>query len=147
MRSVAKRHNSCYVGVPNFDKITYFVAQSTFSEFQSSQCCADQIETSISPRAIFEHLTTTFSRGVGILTENWTGGVRFQMIFFFAPKSLTAINRCLDEMEEFNGRDTAISCRGHFPFRTVREIVATLFAFVRLQSENNTVCFPTPFHC
>ena len=29
--------------------------------------------------------------------------------FFFAPKSLTAINTCLDEMEEFKGRDIAIS--------------------------------------
>ena len=34
--------------------------------------------------------------------------------FFFlgggggAPKSLTAINTCLDEMEEFKGRDTAL---------------------------------------
>ena len=26
-----------------------------------------------------------------------------------APKSLTAINMCLDEMEEFKGRDIAIS--------------------------------------
>ena len=25
-----------------------------------------------------------------------------------APKSLTAINTCLDEMEEFKGRDTAL---------------------------------------
>lgn len=83
------------------------------------------------------------------MTENLTGGVRFQVIFFFAPKSLTAINRCLDEMEEFNGRDAAISCRGHFPFRTVREIVAALFAFnlSDYRVKTNTVCFPTPFHC
>ena len=27
----------------------------------------------------------------------------FQMIFFRAPKSLTAINRCLEEMEELGG--------------------------------------------
>ena len=29
--------------------------------------------------------------------------------FFLAPKSLTAIKTCLDEMEEFKGRDIAIS--------------------------------------
>ena len=32
------------------------------------------------------------------------------MFFFFqAPKSLTAINTCLDDMGEFKGRDIAIS--------------------------------------
>ena len=31
------------------------------------------------------------------------------MIFFRAPESLTAINTRLDEMEEFKGRDIAIS--------------------------------------
>ena len=32
------------------------------------------------------------------------------MFFFFfrVPKSLTAINTCLDDMEEFKGRDKAI---------------------------------------
>ena len=29
------------------------------------------------------------------------------MFFFRAPKSLTAIKTCLDEMEEFEGRDIA----------------------------------------
>ena len=29
-------------------------------------------------------------------------------LFWGAPKSLTAINTCLDEMEELKGRDTAI---------------------------------------
>ena len=29
--------------------------------------------------------------------------------FFLAPKSRTAINTCLDEMEEFKGRGIAIS--------------------------------------
>ena len=29
--------------------------------------------------------------------------------FLLAPKSVTAINTCLDEMEEFKGRDIAIS--------------------------------------
>ena len=39
----------------------------------------------------------------------------FKSLFFFwggggrrGPKSLTAINTCLDEMEEFKGRDTAL---------------------------------------
>ena len=31
------------------------------------------------------------------------------VFFFLAPKSLTAMNTCLDEMEEFKGRDIAIS--------------------------------------
>ena len=87
--------------------------------------CADQIETSTSsPRANPGHLTIFCARGVGNLTdkafpgvgnltlpgwggENWTGSVRFQICFFRAPKSLTAINTCLDEMEEFEGRDIA----------------------------------------
>ena len=35
---------------------------------------------------------------------------RFQMIFFFrAPMSLTALDTCLDEIEEFKGRDVAMS--------------------------------------
>ena len=43
------------------------------------------------------------------------------------PKSLTAINTCLDEMEEFKGRDIAISLvTVFFPFSnwTVRGILA-----------------------
>ena len=37
----------------------------------------------------------------------------FKSLFFLGgggggPKSLTAINTCLDEMEEFKGRDTAL---------------------------------------
>ena len=31
----------------------------------------------------------------------------FKSLFFWAPKSLTAINTCLDEMEELKGRDIA----------------------------------------
>ena len=31
----------------------------------------------------------------------------FNFFFFRAPKSLTALNTCLDEMEEFKGRDMA----------------------------------------
>ena len=31
----------------------------------------------------------------------------FNFFLFRAPKSLTAINTCLDEMEEFEGRDIA----------------------------------------
>lgn len=34
--------------------------------------------------------------------ENWTGKVRFQF-FFRTPKSLTGINTCLDDMEEWGG--------------------------------------------
>ena len=57
------------------------------------------------------NLTGKAFPGVGNLTlpgwggENCTGSVRFQIAFFLggggAPKSLTAINTCLDEMEEF----------------------------------------------
>ena len=36
--------------------------------------------------------------------------VQMSVFFFFlAPKSLTSMNTCLDEMEEFKGRDIAIS--------------------------------------
>ena len=31
----------------------------------------------------------------------------FKSLFFWAPKSLTAINTCLDEIKEFKGRDIA----------------------------------------
>ena len=31
----------------------------------------------------------------------------FKSLFWGAPKSLTTINMCLDEMEEFKGRDIA----------------------------------------
>ena len=76
------------------------------------------------PRANPGHLTIFCARGVGNLTgkafpgvgnltfagENWTGSVRFQMALFFGrrilAKSLTAINTCLGEMEEFKGRDS-----------------------------------------
>ena len=33
----------------------------------------------------------------------------FKFFFFRAPKLLTAINTCLDEMEEFEGRDIAFA--------------------------------------
>ena len=32
----------------------------------------------------------------------------FKSLFWGAPKSLTAVNTCLDEMEEIKGRDTAL---------------------------------------
>ena len=32
----------------------------------------------------------------------------FKSLFWGSPKSLTAINTCLDEMEEIKGRDTAL---------------------------------------
>ena len=57
-------------------------------------------------------LTAFCARGVGNLTCKAfkLRRVRFQMIFFpSVPKSLTAINTCLDEIEEFKGRDIAIS--------------------------------------
>ena len=42
--------------------------------------------------------------------ENWNGSSKLSNeTFYRAPKSLTAVNTCLDEMEEFQGRDTAIS--------------------------------------
>ena len=41
---------------------------------------------------------------------NWKCKVCCVFFFFFlALKSLTAINMCLDEMEEFKGRNIAIS--------------------------------------
>ena len=58
---------------------------------------------------------------MGNLTFVWVGwgklnrkckvsnGFLFCFVFFLAPKSLTAINTLLDDMEEFKGRDTAIS--------------------------------------
>ena len=39
--------------------------------------------------------------------EPEVSGLRRFFVFFRAPKSLTAINTCLDEMEEFKGRDIA----------------------------------------
>ena len=93
--------------------------------------CADQIETSTSPpgqtpgkpRANPGHLTIFCARGVGNLTGKaflgvgnltfaWVGWGKLNLkcqvsnrFFFWA--SLTAINTCLDEMEEFKGRDIA----------------------------------------
>ena len=72
------------------------------------------------PRANTGHLTILCARGSGefdgkafpgwgiwpLLGKSWTGSVRFQVISFFrALESLTAINTCLNEMEEFNWRD------------------------------------------
>ena len=46
------------------------------------------------------------------LTFVWVGWGKLnrkcKVFCFRAPKSLTAINTCLDEMEEFKGSDTAI---------------------------------------
>ena len=42
--------------------------------------------------------------------ENWIESERCQMTFSFsAPKLLTAVNTCLEEMEEFKGRGRATS--------------------------------------
>ena len=80
-----------------------------------------------SPRANLGHLTTFCARGVGSLTGKafrgmrnlnfiwvgwWKSNRKCQVsngFFVRAPKSLTTINTCLDEMEEFKGRDIAIS--------------------------------------
>ena len=72
------------------------------------------------PRANPGHLTTFCARGVGNLTGKafpGVGNLTFAWVgwgklnrkcqVFWAPKSLTAINTCLDEMEEFKGRDIA----------------------------------------
>ena len=66
------------------------------------------------PRANPRHFTIFCAREVGNLTfalVEWGKlklSFRFQMIFFFrAPKSLTALNTCLDKMEEFKGKDIA----------------------------------------
>ena len=64
------------------------------------------------PRANPGHLTTSCSRGVGNLTFTSVGWGKLNQkcqassgFLFRAPKSLKAINTCLDEMEEFKGRD------------------------------------------
>ena len=64
------------------------------------------------PRANPGHLTTSCARGVGNLTFTWVGWGKLNQkcqassdFLFRAPKSLIAINACLDEMEEFKGRD------------------------------------------
>ena len=70
------------------------------------------------------------------------------------PKtSQTAINTCLDEMEEFKERDIAISQVTvlFFPFSnsTVKGILAALFVFVVLQRKKETIwcVFATLIHC
>ena len=64
------------------------------------------------PRANPEHLTTSCARGVGNLTFTWVGWGKLNQkcqassdFLVRAPKSLIAINTCLDEREEFKGRD------------------------------------------
>ena len=64
------------------------------------------------PRANPGHLTTSCARGVGNLTFTRVGWGKLNQkcqassdFLFRAPKSLIAINTCLDEMEEFKGRD------------------------------------------
>ena len=82
--------------------------------------CVDQIETSTSPppppRANPGHLTTSCARGVGNLTFTSVGWGKLNQkcqassgFLFRAPKSLVAIDTCLDEMEEFKGRDRAFA--------------------------------------
>ena len=52
------------------------------------------------------NLTDKAFPGVGDLTLPGWG--RENCFFVGAPKALTAINTCLDEMEEFKGRDTTL---------------------------------------
>ena len=66
----------------------------------------------IRPRENPGHLTISCGRGVGNLTFTWVGWGKLKQkcqssseFLFRAPKSLIAINTCLDEMEEFKGRD------------------------------------------
>ena len=62
-------------------------------------------------RANLRHLITFFAPGVGNLTfvlAGWGELNRKCKGFFLAPKSLTAINTCLDKMEEVKGRVLAI---------------------------------------
>ena len=60
-------------------------------------------------------MTTLFARGEGNLifvSAGWgklNGKWKVSTVFFLAPESLTAINRYFDEMEDFNGRDIAVS--------------------------------------
>ena len=64
------------------------------------------------PRANPGHLTTSCARGVGSLIFTWVEWRKLNQkcqassdFLFRAPKSLIAINTCLDDMEEFKGRD------------------------------------------
>ena len=66
--------------------------------------------------------------------------------------SQTAINTCLDEMEEFKERDIAISqVTAFFSFSnsTGKGILAALFVFVVLQRKKETIwcVFATLIHC
>ena len=66
----------------------------------------------IPPRANPGHLTISCARGVGNLTFTSVGWGKLNQkcqvssdFLLRGPKSLTVINTCLDEMEEFKGRD------------------------------------------
>ena len=78
--------------------------------------CTDQIKTSTSspppPPVNPGHLTISFAWGVGNLTFAWVGWGKLNQkcqasseCLFRSLKSLIAINTCLNEMEEFKGRD------------------------------------------
>ena len=61
-------------------------------------------------------MTGKVFRGLGNLTFVWVGWGKLNRkcqvsndFFFRASKSLIAINTCLDAMEEFKGRDIALS--------------------------------------
>ena len=66
----------------------------------------------LSPWANPGHLTTSYARGVGNLTFTWVGWGKLNQkcqassdFLFRALKSLITVKTCLDEMEEFKGRD------------------------------------------
>ena len=74
--------------------------------------CARGVGNFILPRANPGHLTISCARGVGNLTVTSVEWGKLNQkcqassgFLFRAPKSLIAINTCLDEMEEFKGRD------------------------------------------
>ena len=78
--------------------------------------CTDQIETSTSPPPPLPGKPQAFDLllcpgRVGNLTFTWVGWGKLNQkcqassdFLFRAPKSLIAVNACLDEMEEFKGR-------------------------------------------
>ena len=72
------------------------------------------------------------------------------MFFFRAPKSLTALNTCLDEMEEFKGKHIAFvsDWLAKKVFKTCLQrfwLLNLSLSYYRV----NTIwyVFPHPFHC
>ena len=60
------------------------------------------------------------------------------MAFFFrAPKSLTDINMCLDEMEEFKGRDIAFVSKYWRTKKGLQKLCIVVFLKVCMESRMN----------